>query len=350
MKILRANDATTLFRGAAEYLWVEGQTVKRNGQIVRESRGPVTVALANPRRNMVLDARRRINPWVSLAEFPWMVAGRDDISWLRRYMARAINYSDDGFTWRGAYGPRLRAFRGWQGDVDQLAYVERELIRDLTSRRAVATIWDPGLDHTLSKDYPCTNWMHFLFDPRRQRLDLHVVMRSNDLWWGWSGVNIINFSTLLELMANVLNTEPGTYYHTSNNLHIYDRHFKAAEAISMAIGESFVLALEAPSIVAEGGLARFTLDCRRALSWVTERWWTPWAESGAQQVAKVAADLGLEPGHWLAHWAQFMDLHRATLAPEPVDPFHVMARTAAKGWRLAAMQWMQREQEAKPNG
>ncbi|MBK8085124.1 MAG: hypothetical protein IPK28_15615 [Devosia sp.] len=48
------------------------------------------------------------------AESMWVLAGRDDIAWLTRYLPRAQLFSDDGATWRGAYGPRLR---NWQGST-----------------------------------------------------------------------------------------------------------------------------------------------------------------------------------------------------------------------------------------
>jgi len=98
-------------------------------------------------------------------------------------------------TWRGAYGPRLR---NWFG-VDQVAAVFQLLRADHASRRAVINLFDPSRDFAQSKDVPCNNWLHFLI--RDGHLVLNVVTRSNDIMWGFSGINTFEWSVLHEMMA-----------------------------------------------------------------------------------------------------------------------------------------------------
>ena len=147
--------------------------------------GPVFIAVRDPRKYLALVDGRRLNPWTSLCEFPWMMAGRADVKWLAPYMPRAGDFSDDGLTWRGAYGPRLG------GELDQLAGVLEVLKADPLSRRAVMTLWDPEEDLARdSKDIPCTNWLHLQREGEEAgRLSLSVTVRSNDLIWGFSAVN-----------------------------------------------------------------------------------------------------------------------------------------------------------------
>ena len=200
MKALRAETATELFALACGHLAADGVKTERSGAPMIEATGPVTLTLDYPEQNLVLQPGRRINPWVSLAEFPWMIAGRGDVAWLAWYLPRALAFSDDALKWRAAYGPRLRKYEDANGlKTDQLAYIVNELRIPGGSRRAAATIWVPGVDYVAhSRDYPCTNWLSFQHRPGAMALDLTVAMRSNDLWWGWSGVNVVNWPPTLE--------------------------------------------------------------------------------------------------------------------------------------------------------
>lgn len=47
-------------------------------------------------------------------------------------------------------------------------------------------------------------------------------MRSNDLKLGWPH-NVVQFTTLQEMMAGWLGVEPGSYTHFSDSLHVYIR-------------------------------------------------------------------------------------------------------------------------------
>lgn len=47
-------------------------------------------------------------------------------------------------------------------------------------------------------------------------------MRSNDMLWGASAVNIFNFTFVQEYFAAILGMEIGSYYHIANNFHYYE--------------------------------------------------------------------------------------------------------------------------------
>jgi thymidylate synthase len=105
---------------------------------------------------------------------------------------------------------------------NQLDFVINELIKNKNSRRAVLTIYD-GKEHKLhSYDTPCT--LNIVFNIIDDKLNMSVLMRSNDLWFGFCNDQYC-FSKLQELIAKKLNLEIGWYYHFSNNLHLYERHF-----------------------------------------------------------------------------------------------------------------------------
>lgn len=178
-----------------------------------------------------------------IAETMWVLAGRNDIEWLSYYLPRAAEFSDDGETWRGGYGPRLRrAGRPLTEPrlyLDQLDAVVRELRANPTSRRAVIGIWDPVMDARREneepwKDVPCNDII--TFQSRLGELHAHVFVRSNDLMWGWSGINAFEWSVLQEVIASILGIEVGTLTFSISSLHAYDRHWEKLRKIGAAYG------------------------------------------------------------------------------------------------------------------
>lgn len=178
---------------------------------------------------------RRANLAAQIAETMWVLAGRNDIEFLSHYLPRAADFSDDGKTWRGGYGPRIRRWPGkpvgedYLLDVDQWAYCIDLLDGDHTSRRAVINLWDPAIDTTPGKDLPCNDWLSF--SSRLGSLDLHVAVRSNDVMWGWSGINHYEWASLLEITAGLLGVKPGALHFSITSLHLYEPHFKKANEI-----------------------------------------------------------------------------------------------------------------------
>ena len=184
---------------------------------------------------------RRASLPAQIAETMWILAGRNDVKWLSYYLPRAVEFSDDGETWRGGYGPRIRRY----GDpmlpgrlhLDQLDAVVRELRESPTSRRAVIGIWDASMDARREnegpwKDVPCNDVISF--QSRLGELHAHVFVRSNDLMWGWSGINAFEWSVLQEVIAGILGIEVGTLTFSISSLHAYDRHWEKLRKIGAA--------------------------------------------------------------------------------------------------------------------
>ena len=184
---------------------------------------------------------RRASLPAQIAETMWILAGRNDVKWLSYYLPRAVEFSDDGETWRGGYGPRIRRY----GDpmlpgrlhLDQLDAVVRELRESPTSRRAVIGIWDASMDARREnedpwKDVPCNDIISF--QSRLGELHAHVFVRSNDLMWGWSGINAFEWSVLQEVIAGILGIEVGTLTFSISSLHAYDRHWEKLRKIGAA--------------------------------------------------------------------------------------------------------------------
>jgi len=204
------------------------ETESRNGPTIELP--AQTIVIERPVERFVFARGRNNNPFASIAETMWVIAGRNDLSYLTPYLRRAPDFSDDGGqTWRAGYGPRLR---NWDG-VDQLAAVRDALHRSPMSRRAALSLFDPSRDYQDSNDIPCNNWLHFL--ARNGRLDLNVAARSTDIWWGFSGINAFEWSVVLEMMARWLGMEPGTLTFFTSSLHLYEgRRERARTMLSRA--------------------------------------------------------------------------------------------------------------------
>lgn len=208
------------------------ETGSRNGACKELTH--VGVTYEKPWQREIINPARKANIAAQIVEGMWILAGRNDIDFLSHYLPRAADFSDDGETWRAGYGPRIRKW-AVPGDltdetVDQLAEVVRILKSDPSSRRAVMSIFDPAVDFGESKDIPCNNWL--TFTSRLGRLDLHVAIRSNDLIWGHTGVNVWEWSVLQEIVAGMLGVEVGAIHFSITSLHTYSPHWAKAQKIA----------------------------------------------------------------------------------------------------------------------
>jgi hypothetical protein len=181
----------------------------RNGP-VREEPTVTTTLYHYPRERVLFHPLRDCNPFFHLFESIWMLAGRNDVAYLARYLPRMKEYSDDGVTLNSAYGAR------WK---DLLPVVVSHLQKDPDSRRAYLPIFQPhDVNHT-GKDMPCNTGVSFYI--RNGALDMAVFNRSNDMVWGAYGANVVHFSFLQEYVATLLNVEVGQYSQVSSCFHLY---------------------------------------------------------------------------------------------------------------------------------
>lgn len=205
-----------LTRGLNHLSWSGVLSKSRNGDVI-VSREPVVTTYLYPANRVLLSPMRDANPFFHVMEALWMLAGRNDLSWIRLFNRRFKEYSDDGKTLHGAYGHRWRNHFG----RDQLSDIAAGLRQKSDDRRMVLSMWDPAVDLGRSGvDFPCNT--HAYFDTLNDgRLNMTVSCRSNDIWWGCYGANAVHFSFLLEYMAAATGLEMGVYRQMSNNYHIY---------------------------------------------------------------------------------------------------------------------------------
>jgi len=226
-------NAGTAFLALSQAVMQQGHIIQsRQGLKVRELTG-VTVQINKPLQRVICLPERHNNIFATVFETLWVLGGRNDIESLSFYLPRAGDYSDDGKTWRGGYGPRLR---NWQG-VDQVERVIELLKEDPDSRRAVISLFDPATDFENSLDIPCNNWLQFLI--RDNKLIMHVAQRSCDVLWGFSGINTFEWSVLQETISNILGVEMGHVTWFIGSAHLYENTWDRVNKMLSHIGRLF---------------------------------------------------------------------------------------------------------------
>jgi thymidylate synthase len=187
-----------------------------------------------------------VNYGFATGEFLWYYAGKNDLATMLYYNKRMKDFSDDGKTLNSAYGYRMFT-EGYNVEgvkSNQWSSVEEMLLEDPDSRRAVLTINRPqdivdAVSSKRSKDVPCTLSLQFFI--RKNRLHLHVLMRSNDVWWGLP-YDVFSFTLLQEVMLRSLqqqgmkNLRLGEYHHSAGSMHLYERDWKSAKKVVEELG------------------------------------------------------------------------------------------------------------------
>ena len=214
------------------------------GGKVRTVMSPVMTVYSDPTRRVLLDPVRNANPFFHLFESMWMLAGRDDGTWLDRYVKNfSVRFGEDDQAGRihGAYGAR---WRGWfmssnteqsSKDLpDQLNIAVKLLRENHNDRQVVVSMWDPRYDlDVVARDRPCNTHIYFRIRNWSDgpSLDMTVCCRSNDMFMGAYGANAVHMSVLQEYIATMVGVSVGNYYQMSNDFHAYERDLIAfAEA------------------------------------------------------------------------------------------------------------------------
>lgn len=177
----------------------------------------VTLRVDDLRNNLLYHPVRNLNYKFAVAEWLWISYGRDDVATLARYNSQITRFSDDGVTFAGAYGPRLKT--QWQYLVDAIS-------KDYFSRQAVATIWTPSPKG--SKDVPCTVALQLI--ARDNKLNGIVTMRSSDIWLGLP-YDFFTFSQLVNSLAGVLGLKTGFLQFNLGSSHLYESDFSKAKEL-----------------------------------------------------------------------------------------------------------------------
>lgn len=197
-------------------LKVQGETVStRNGSAKHLTN--ISFKLTNPLQSIVYSSLRRMSPKYLAAELIWYLSGSNKVEFIGKYAKMWNNLTDDGETVNSAYGFLLYHNYGF----DQVKHVVKLLKEDIQTRQAVIH-FKPASDKK-SKDVPCTLSMQFVVF--KGRLNGHVYMRSNDIWFG-TPYDVAYFTLLLQIVSELTGIPIGEYVHTVGDLHVYNSKIK----------------------------------------------------------------------------------------------------------------------------
>jgi len=110
---------------------------------------------------------------------------------------------------------------GWQWiRNNQLGKVIEKLRSNSYTRQATLSIYDGKEIQFYENDTPCTYAITFTII--NNKINMSVLMRSNDLWFGFCNDQYC-FSKLLIYVSEKLELEVGSYYHHATNMHLYKK-------------------------------------------------------------------------------------------------------------------------------
>lgn len=197
---------------------IRGLGVPRKSRVgdVLEFLEPVTVTYSNPTERVLFNKSRMKNHFFEFMEGLWIISGANDVAFLHQFNKQMAQYSDDGKTFFGAYGFRLRSWFG----ADQIKTAIEKLRADPTDRRVVLVMWDAIQDLPGGKkDHPCNT--HIYLKIRDDELHMTICCRSNDALYGQTGTNVVHFSMLQEYLAGRIGVKIGPMHTLSDSLHVY---------------------------------------------------------------------------------------------------------------------------------
>lgn len=303
----------------------------RNGQ-VRTLTSPQLFEIQKPWQRVLFSPSRNANPTFHLMEAMWMLAGSNDVEFVRQYNSNMYTYTDNGTTFNAAYGYRWREHFKY----DQILTAIDMLKANPDDRRVVISMWDPYEDlGSQSKDIPCNT--QIMLRIVNGKLNMTTVNRSNDHVWGLAGANAVHLTVLQEYMAAAIGVPMGKWFHMTNNLHIYEWHWELLDKIENRFydsnyaegypgypGHMPLLADEVPD-----SLLR---DCQVLLSSNASAGQFEYETKFFQGVILPMA------GAWRAWKSQdYVGAIRASLAIEAPD------------WKKATFEWYKRALEKKQN-
>jgi thymidylate synthase len=208
------------------------------------------ISITEPRQRWVLSRQPPINPAFAIAEVIWIIQGRNDSRFLNYFNRRLPDFAGRGPTYYGAYGHRLRKNLG----IDQIERAYKVLKANPTTRQVVLQIWNSRHDFPQedgkprSEDVPCN--IASILKLREGRLEWMQVMRSNDLFRGLP-YNIVQFTSLQEILAGWLDVQVGNYCQISDSLHVYESDYRAIQSLPEAERAKNIDSLFLPKVESE---------------------------------------------------------------------------------------------------
>lgn len=174
-------------------------------------------SIENPIERVITTPWRKFSTKYAEKEYEWYLSGNRSVEEIKKYakiwdkMHNGDNIVNSNYGWQ------------WMRE-NQLDKCIEQLKKSKDTRQAWFTIFDGKEKDMYEFDTPCTLSVGFDIKPHINKLDMTVLMRSNDLVFGFCNDQYC-WTKLQETIANELNIPIGSYYHFAHDLHIYERHY-----------------------------------------------------------------------------------------------------------------------------
>ena len=185
-----------------------------------------------------------VNRYNLAEEFPILTIRRtfwksaiDELLWIWQAKSNNVHelrtrvwdaWADENGSIGKAYGYQLGVKHHYpEGDMDQVDKVLWDLKHNPASRRIMTNIYTFA-DLSEMALYPCAYSM--TFNVSGNKLNAILNQRSQDMLAA-NNWNVVEYSVLMMMIAQVTGFEPGEFVHVIADAHIYDRHVPAIEEI-----------------------------------------------------------------------------------------------------------------------
>ena len=185
-----------------------------------------------------------VNRYNLAEEFPILTIRRtfwksaiDELLWIWQAKSNNVHelrtrvwdaWADENGSIGKAYGYQLGVKHHYpEGDMDQVDKVLWDLKHNPASRRIMTNIYTFA-DLSEMALYPCAYSM--TFNVSGNKLNAILNQRSQDMLAA-NNWNVVQYSVLTMMIAQVTGFEPGEFVHVIADAHIYDRHVPAIEEI-----------------------------------------------------------------------------------------------------------------------
>jgi len=172
--------------------------------------------MENPSQKIITNKERKFSEKYAESEWLWYLSGDRSVERLGAIHGKIppiwLRMADENGNVNSNYG--------WQWKRNNQLYKVIAMLEDNpNTRQATISIYDGKEIENYSKDTPCTYAVQFtILD---NKLCMSVLMRSNDLWYGFCN-DQYQFASLQQMVADSLSIETGWYYHYAHNMHLYN--------------------------------------------------------------------------------------------------------------------------------
>lgn len=159
-------------------------------------------------------------------ELLWFLSGSTNIQYLKE---NGVSIWDEWADENGELGPVYgHQWRAWNGSVDQISELIKNLKENPFSRRHIVSAWNVSEVDKMALP-PCHCLFQFFVEPGEpHKLSLQLYQRSCDLFLGVP-FNIASYALLLMMVAQVCGYEAKEFIHVYGDLHIYKNHIDQAK-------------------------------------------------------------------------------------------------------------------------